>query len=162
VNLTFTPAEEAFRRQVRGFFEDEYPRDILDKLRNGDILDRADHIRSQRALQSRGWLAIGWPQNHGGAGLDGTRRYVFEEEMDRAGVPHLLPMAMTAQRITELYVELAGRGTAPWPDRRVAGWRELTPDVPDLPHHGQRPTCSNARILSMAGRPKFRKTSPGR
>jgi len=94
VNLNCTPAEEAFRRQVRDFFENEYPRDLLDKVRNGDILGRADHIRSQRALQSRGWLAIGWPQEHGGPGWDATRRYVFEEEMDRAGVPHLLPMAI--------------------------------------------------------------------
>jgi alkylation response protein AidB-like acyl-CoA dehydrogenase len=36
----------------------------------------------------------------------------------------------TAQRITELYVELAGRGAAPWPDRRFAGWRDLAPGVP--------------------------------
>src|SRR5580704_2508358 len=94
MNLTYTAAEEAFRLQVRDFFENEYPRDIPDKLRNGDILGRADHIRSQRALQARGWLAIGWPQEHGGPGWDATRRYVFEEEMDRAGIPHLLPMAI--------------------------------------------------------------------
>ncbi|HEY3653710.1 MAG TPA: acyl-CoA dehydrogenase family protein [Steroidobacteraceae bacterium] len=92
--MTYTAAEEAFRLQVRDFFENEYPRDIPDKLRNGDILGRADHIRSQRALQARGWLAIGWPQEHGGPGWDATRRYVFEEEMDRAGIPHLLPMAI--------------------------------------------------------------------
>jgi alkylation response protein AidB-like acyl-CoA dehydrogenase len=94
MNLTFTHDEEAFRGQVRDFFGNEYPRDILGKMRNGDILDRADHIRSQRALQSRGWLAIGWPQTHGGAGWDAARRYVFEEEMDREGAPHLLPMAI--------------------------------------------------------------------
>jgi alkylation response protein AidB-like acyl-CoA dehydrogenase len=94
MNLTFTSAEEAFRQEVRDFFENEYPRDIVVKLRNGDILDRAEHMRSQRALQSRGWLGIGWPQEHGGPGWDATRRYVFEEEMDRAGVPHLLPMAI--------------------------------------------------------------------
>jgi alkylation response protein AidB-like acyl-CoA dehydrogenase len=94
VNLTFTPAEEAFRLQVRDFFENQYPPDLLAKLHSGEILDRADHIRSQQALQSRGWLAIGWPQEHGGPGWDATRRYVFEEEMDRAGVPQLLPMAI--------------------------------------------------------------------
>ena len=94
MNLTFTPEEEAFRLRVRDFFENDYPRDILDKVRNGNILGRGDHVRSQQALQSRGWLAIGWPQEHGGPGWDATRRYVFEEEMDRAGVPHLLPMAI--------------------------------------------------------------------
>jgi alkylation response protein AidB-like acyl-CoA dehydrogenase len=94
MNLHFTPAEEAFRREVRDFFENEYPCDILDRQRNGEILDRTDHVRSQQALHSRGWLATGWPRVHGGAGWDATRRYLFEEEMDRAGVPHLLPMAI--------------------------------------------------------------------
>lgn len=80
--------------QIRDFFKSEYPREILDKQRSGSIFTRVDHIRSQQALQSRGWLASGWPKEHGGPGWDATRRYIFEEEMDRAGVPNLLPMAI--------------------------------------------------------------------
>jgi alkylation response protein AidB-like acyl-CoA dehydrogenase len=80
--------------QVRKFFDEEYPRAILDKCRAGGILTRADHVRSQKALQSRGWLAAGWPTEHGGPGWSATQRYIFEEEMDRAGAPSLLPMAI--------------------------------------------------------------------
>ena len=94
MNLTFTLEEEEFRKEIRDFFENEYPREILEKRRSGDIFTRIDHIRSQQALQSRGWLAIGWPKEHGGPGWDATQRYIFEEEMDRAGVPNLLPMAI--------------------------------------------------------------------
>jgi alkylation response protein AidB-like acyl-CoA dehydrogenase len=94
MNLTFTLEEEEFRMQIRDFFERQYPREIVEKRRSGEIFTRADHIRSQQALQSRGWLALGWPQEHGGPGWDATRRYIFEEEMDRAGVPNLLPMAI--------------------------------------------------------------------
>jgi alkylation response protein AidB-like acyl-CoA dehydrogenase len=36
----------------------------------------------------------------------------------------------TAQRITELYVELAGRGAMPWPDRHLADWHAIAPGVP--------------------------------
>jgi hypothetical protein len=94
MNLLFTSEEEEFRMQVRDFFEYEYPREMLDMQRSGNILTRTDHIRSQQALHSRGWLAVGWPKEHGGPGWDAARRYIFEEEMDRAGVPGLLPMAI--------------------------------------------------------------------
>jgi alkylation response protein AidB-like acyl-CoA dehydrogenase len=94
MQLSFTAEEEAFRAQVRDFFEHEYPQSLLQKVRNGEVLSRADHISSQQALQSRGWFAITWPAAYGGPGWDATRRYIFEEEMDRAGAPHVIPMAV--------------------------------------------------------------------
>jgi alkylation response protein AidB-like acyl-CoA dehydrogenase len=94
MKMQFDSHEEAFRAEVAAFFKNDYPRDIIDKLRAGQLLDREDHLRSQRALQSRGWLAIGWPVEAGGCGWDPTRRYIFEEEQDRAGVPNLIPMAI--------------------------------------------------------------------
>lgn len=94
MNFKFTPEEEEFRLRIRSFFRDDYPQEILEKQRSGDILTRADHVLSQQALQSRGWLALGWPKEHGGPGWDATRRYLFEEEMDRPSVPHLLPVAI--------------------------------------------------------------------
>lgn len=94
MRLQFDAQEEAFRSSVATFFAQDYPRDIIEKLRSGQLLDREDHCRSQRALQSRGWLAAGWPKDAGGPGWDATRRYIFEEELDRAGVPNLIPMAI--------------------------------------------------------------------
>jgi alkylation response protein AidB-like acyl-CoA dehydrogenase len=94
MQLTFTAQEEAFRAQVRDFFEHEYPQNLLRKARDAEVLSRADHIRSQQALQSRGWFAITWPAAYGGPGWDATRRYIFEEEMDRAGAPNVIPMGV--------------------------------------------------------------------
>jgi alkylation response protein AidB-like acyl-CoA dehydrogenase len=94
MQLSFTAEEETFRAQVRDFFEHEYPDSLLRKVRNGEVLSRADHIRSQQALQSRGWFAITWPEAYGGPGWDATRRYIFEDEMDRAGAPNVIPMAV--------------------------------------------------------------------
>jgi alkylation response protein AidB-like acyl-CoA dehydrogenase len=94
MNLQRDAAHEKFRIKVRAFLERDYPIEILEKARSGQMLDRMDHVRSERALQSRGWLAIAWPQAHGGPGWDPVQRYIFEEELDRAGVPHLLPMAI--------------------------------------------------------------------
>jgi alkylation response protein AidB-like acyl-CoA dehydrogenase len=94
MNLQFNVDHEKIRNEVRAFLERDYPKEILEKARSGQLLDRLDHVRSERALQSRGWLAIAWPKAHGGPGWDPVQRYIFEEELDRAGVPHLLPMAI--------------------------------------------------------------------
>ena len=94
MDLNFGATDDAFRMEIRSFIETAYPRDILEKARRGEVLNRDDHVRSQRALQSRGWLAPHWPEAHGGPGWDASRRYIFEAELDRAGVPNLLPMAL--------------------------------------------------------------------
>jgi alkylation response protein AidB-like acyl-CoA dehydrogenase len=84
----------AFRVRLRDFFETEYPKDILEKMRTGQHLTREDHIRSQKALQSRGWFAIGWPKQYGGPGWNLIQRYIFDEELERAGAPGLIPMGV--------------------------------------------------------------------
>ena len=94
MNFEFPAELEQFRAEVRNFFENDYPRDLIEKMRGGMVLTRDDHLRNQRALASRGWLAVNWPAEHGGTGWDAARRYVFEEEADRAGIPTIMPMAI--------------------------------------------------------------------
>jgi len=94
VNLSFDPADLAFRDDVRRYFSSAYPVDILAKMRNGELLTRADHVRSQQALNARGWFGVGWPIEHGGPDWTPIRRYIFESELERAGAPGLIPMAV--------------------------------------------------------------------
>jgi len=94
MNFTLSPDEQAFQRDVRRFFAEEYPVGVLDKMRRGQRLTRADHVTSQRALQSRGWLAASWPVEGGGPGWSPMQRYLFDAELERAGAPNLIPMAL--------------------------------------------------------------------
>lgn len=94
MNLQRSAADEAFRVRVREFFARDYPRDILQKVRAGQRLTRDDHVRSQKALQSRGWFAVTWPAQFGGPGFTAWQRYLFDEELERAGVPNIMPMAV--------------------------------------------------------------------
>ncbi len=94
MNLSFDPADLAFRDDVRRYFSSAYPVDILAKMRNGELLTRADHVRSQQALNARGWFGVGWPIEHGGPDWTPIRRYIFESELERAGAPGLIPMAV--------------------------------------------------------------------
>lgn len=94
MHLRLSDDEQAFAGKVRTFFATDYPQDILARMREGTPLTRADHVRSQQALNGRGWFGIGWPAEHGGPGWTPTQRYLFEQELERAGAPNIIPMAV--------------------------------------------------------------------
>ena len=50
MKLEFSKADEAFRAEVRKFFEAEYPKDILYKTANGIALEKQDYLKSEQAL----------------------------------------------------------------------------------------------------------------
>lgn len=90
----FSPAEEAFRQEVRAFFRTDYPRAVIARAQRGEVITRADQEEAQRALQARGWLAAAWPAEHGGPGWSARERYIFEEEGERAGMAPLCPTGL--------------------------------------------------------------------
>jgi alkylation response protein AidB-like acyl-CoA dehydrogenase len=94
MNLDATPDDDRFRAEVRAFFETEYPKALLDKAARGQTLTRDDLMANERALQKKGWLAPGWPVEHGGTGWSIAQRFIFEEEMQRAGAPRVAPMGL--------------------------------------------------------------------
>ncbi|MAN45214.1 MAG: acyl-CoA dehydrogenase [Alphaproteobacteria bacterium] len=94
MNLDFSPETEAFRLKVREFFETDFPQDIIAKNRAGQALTTEDVRRSEMALGSKGWLASAWPEEYGGPGWSIEEQYVFDEELERAGVPTVTPMGV--------------------------------------------------------------------
>ena len=86
--------DEAFRETVRAYFRETYPQDIIAKLANGQTLKKADMVASEQALSARGWLAPGWPAEYGGPGWTITQRFIFDEELERAGAPNVSPMGL--------------------------------------------------------------------
>lgn len=94
MDLKLSQVEEAFAGHVRLFLANEYPQDILALVRDGRKLTREDHVRSQQALNAKGWLGIGWPVEHGGPGWTPVQRYLFEQELELAGAPSIIPMAV--------------------------------------------------------------------
>lgn len=94
MDLTLDLPDRMFAQEVRRFFAADYPQDLLARMRAGIPMTRADHVRSQQALHSRGWLGVGWPSEHGGTGWTPVRRYLFEQELERAGAPAIIPMAI--------------------------------------------------------------------
>ena len=94
MDLTPNRALEPFRADVRAFFETDYPQDIREMTARGQSLTTADVRRSEMALGAKGWLATAWPEEFGGPGWSLEQQYVFDEELERAGIPTVTPMGV--------------------------------------------------------------------
>jgi hypothetical protein len=94
MDLTANPALEPFRAEVRSFFERDFPKDIIEKTARGQSLTTAEVRKSEMALGAKGWLASAWPSEYGGPGWSLEEQYVFDEELERAGVPTVTPMGV--------------------------------------------------------------------
>ena len=96
MNLDWSPADIAFRDEVRAFLAEH----LTDELRDAGRLMTsvyADHERSlvwQKILNARGWAAPGWPVEYGGAGWSVSQKYIFARERVAAGAPPVSPMGI--------------------------------------------------------------------
>ena len=81
-----TPAEAAFRTEVRTWLEANLPA----SLRGRTARPPPDEIMPwYRALSRKGWIAPHWPKQHGGMGATLNEQIVMTEELARIGAPHL-------------------------------------------------------------------------
>lgn len=94
MDFSFTREDEEFRMHVRHFFETEYPQDIIEKIARGHSPSKDDYQRSERALNARGWVAVNWPKEAGGTGWTSNQKYIFDEELERAGALNVVPMGL--------------------------------------------------------------------
>ena len=95
MDLKFTPEEEAFRDEVRGFLAEKLPQRLSDKMRKGQHLTKAEHEEWHAILNARGWLANHWPVDWGGTGWTVIQRFIFETETALANAPRVLPFGLS-------------------------------------------------------------------
>ena len=81
MDMSFPPDTDAFRTEVRSFFANDYPKDLIAKAASGDPLDKADYQKSEQALSEKGWLCVNWPKDAGGPGWDVTKKFIYDEEL---------------------------------------------------------------------------------
>ncbi|MEI9926986.1 MAG: acyl-CoA dehydrogenase family protein [Sphingomonas sp.] len=91
MNLDYTPAETAFRDEVRAFLAEALPDDLRRRMIDRRHLGKDDTVRWQRILNARGWAVPGWPVEWGGQPWTPTQRYIFQEEMALAHAPEGSP-----------------------------------------------------------------------
>lgn len=87
MDLRFTPEEIAFRDEARTFFKTEVPLEIRRKVIEGRGLSKQDMVTAHKALHKRGWATPNWPVEWGGCHWTPIQIYMYQEEMQAAGVP---------------------------------------------------------------------------
>jgi alkylation response protein AidB-like acyl-CoA dehydrogenase len=95
MDLHYTREEQAFREEVRAFVRERLPRDISAKVLSHRRVVKEDYVRWQKILHEKGWIAAGWPVEHGGTGWSAVQQHIFDEECAAAGAPRLIPFGLS-------------------------------------------------------------------
>ncbi len=84
MDLNYTPAQQAFRQEVRAWMRENVPGELPD-------YDTWEGFEAHRAWEQKlgdsGWGMVTWPEALGGRGCDLFEWLIFEEEYYAAGAP---------------------------------------------------------------------------
>ena len=96
MDLSLGPEDEAFRAEVRRFFDENLSEDLREAGRKtgGVFADFAAGLRWHKVLAKRGWSAPTWPKEFGGTGWTATQRYIFARESTAADAPRIFTMGI--------------------------------------------------------------------
>ncbi|MGO1119254.1 acyl-CoA dehydrogenase family protein [Rhodovibrionaceae bacterium A322] len=85
INLTYSPAQEAFREEARDWLSQNVPSAPLPSFDTAEGF--AAHRRWEETLNDGGWAMVTWPRLYGGRGADLIEWLIFEEEYHRLDAP---------------------------------------------------------------------------
>ena len=96
MQMQWTPADLAFRDEVRAFLDAELTPEMRRESRLMTSVYAPHDLSTawQARLHARGWAAPAWPVEYGGCGWTAAQRYIFASEFAAAGAPPLSPMGI--------------------------------------------------------------------
>ncbi len=96
MNNAFSPADEAFRAEIRVFLESVLTDEIREAGRKKTSIwqEPVSANAWQQILYKKGWLVPDWPVEYGGTGWSLTQRYIFAQECARYETPGISPMGL--------------------------------------------------------------------
>jgi alkylation response protein AidB-like acyl-CoA dehydrogenase len=94
MDFEYTPAQEAFRREVRDWLKTYLPEDLkVDDAMDERVAPNREVFEKRRAWQrklaSAGWVGLSWPRQYGGRAAALMEQIIFDEEYSRARAPVL-------------------------------------------------------------------------
>ncbi|MBU2983362.1 acyl-CoA dehydrogenase family protein [Lentibacter algarum] len=95
MDLSYSEKDEAFRAEVRAFLAEKLPKELSEKVRLSQDLEKSDMEFWHAQLNARGWLAANWPKSFGGAEWSAVERNIFEEECAMADAPRIVPFGLS-------------------------------------------------------------------
>ena len=149
MDLTFTPAQEAFRAEARAWLEAHVP--APGSLASLDTADGFEQHREwERTLAADRWSVVSWPTEYGGRDLGIFEWLIFEEEYYRAQAPKrvsqngIFLLAPDDARVRD------ARAEGPLPAADGRGRRDLVPGVVGA---GRRQRPGRASAAGPSGHP---------
>jgi alkylation response protein AidB-like acyl-CoA dehydrogenase len=97
MQLALSAEDQKFREEMRTFFTTEVSEDIRRTVIEGRELSKEQIVESQQTLNKAGLAVPHWPTEWGGQDWSDLQRHIWNEEMQRAGVP--TPLAFNASMI---------------------------------------------------------------
>lgn len=96
MDMSWSPADRAFRDEVRAFLDAELTPDMRAVTRRMTSVYAPHELGMawQAILHARGWAAPAWPVEYGGCDWTPAQRYIFASELAEAGAPPLSPMGI--------------------------------------------------------------------
>ena len=94
MDMSFTPGQEEFRKEVRQWIQEAMPPHIKKKANSGGNFEQPEVMDWQKVLAEKGWAALNWPKEVGGPGWDAAQRFIFAEEIELSGAPQLSPFGL--------------------------------------------------------------------
>src|SRR6201993_4207353 len=89
MRIAYTPEQERLRQELRAYFAGLMTPEVRAALSGGDegLGDGEAYRQVVRQLGKDGWLALGWPAEHGGRGGTMLDQLIFTDEAAIARVP---------------------------------------------------------------------------
>src|SRR2546430_199010 len=89
MRIAYTPEQERLRQELRAYFAGLMTPEVRAALSGGDegLGDGEAYRQVVRQLGKDGWLALGWPAEHGGRGGTMLDQLIFTDEAATARVP---------------------------------------------------------------------------
>ncbi|CAN7504808.1 acyl-CoA dehydrogenase family protein [Caballeronia sp. LjRoot29] len=95
MDLNYSPADDAFRADIRAWLDANLPQALRTKVLEHKRLNRDDYASWHKLLGTRGWSVVAWPKEYGGPGWNATQRHIWDEECARIGAPGVLPFGVS-------------------------------------------------------------------
>ena len=92
MDVSYTPEEDAFRAEVRGWLDQNLPQEWRAAGTGGFREEEDEQVQRdwQRRLYEGGWLTLGWPKERGGRGATPVMQAIYAEELAVAGAPPII------------------------------------------------------------------------
>ena len=93
MDTAFSAEDLAFRDEVRQFYQANPSAELRARLADKASYAAAQ-VEWQKCLYEKGWIAPGWPVEHGGTGWTATQKFIVESERTRADAPDVIPFGL--------------------------------------------------------------------